>query len=428
MGFKCGIVGLPNVGKSTLFNALTQTAAAEAANYPFCTIEPNVGDVGVPDPRLDRLREVAGSAQKIPTRLTFVDIAGLVRGASKGEGLGNQFLAHIREVDAVAYVLRCFEDADVAHVEGRVDPVSDADTVETELMIADMESLERRREPLAKKATSGDKEAKAQIALQLALIDKALALVSAGQPARLAELTPEEERPFRQLQLLTAKPVVYVCNVDEAGIAGNAFSARVAERARAEGAGCVVICAKLEAELAALEPAEREQYLRELGLKEPGLNALIREGYRVLDLITFFTAGPKEARAWTVTAGSKAPKAAGAIHTDFEKGFIRAETIAFEDYVGLGGEQAAKAAGRMRLEGKEYVVRDGDVMLFRFANGASPHRHPGACPPGMSGTGGTQSTCQPARPLMILLAVIDRMTSASWRRPDPLSPLLRAEG
>jgi GTP-binding protein YchF len=364
MGFKCGIVGLPNVGKSTLFNALTQTAAAEAANYPFCTIEPNVGDVGVPDPRLDRLREVAGSAQKIPTRLTFVDIAGLVRGASRGEGLGNQFLAHIREVDAVAYVLRCFEDADVAHVEGRVDPVSDADTVETELMLADMESLERRREPLAKKATSGDKEAKAQVAF----IDKALALVSAGQPARMAELTPEEERPFRQLQLLTAKPVVYVCNVDEAGIGGNAYSARVAERALAEGAGCVVICARLEAELAALEPAEREEYLRELGLKEPGLNALIREGYRVLDLITFFTAGPKEARAWTVTAGAKAPKAAAAIHTDFEKGFIRAETIAFEDYVGLGGEQAAKAAGKMRLEGKEYVVRDGDVMLFRFAN------------------------------------------------------------
>ena len=261
MGFKCGIVGLPNVGKSTLFNALTQTAAAEAANYPFCTIEPNVGDVGVPDPRLDRLREVAGSAQKIPTRLTFVDIAGLVRGASKGEGLGNQFLAHIREVDAVAYVLRCFEDADVAHVEGRVDPISDADTVETELMIADMESLERRRDPLAKKATSGDKEAKTQVAL----IDKALALVSAGKPARLAELTPEEERPFRQLQLLTAKPVVYVCNVDEAGIGGNAFSAKVAERALAEGAGCVVICAKLEAELAALEPAERAEYLARAG-------------------------------------------------------------------------------------------------------------------------------------------------------------------
>jgi GTP-binding protein YchF len=364
MGFKCGIVGLPNVGKSTLFNALTQTAAAEAANYPFCTIEPNVGDVGVPDPRLTRLAEVAHSAQTVPTRLTFVDIAGLVRGASKGEGLGNQFLAHIREVDAVAYVLRCFEDPDVTHVEGRVDPISDAETVETELMIADLESLERRREPLAKKAISGDKEAKAAVAL----IDKALALVGAGKPARVAELSPEEERPWRLLQLLTAKPVVYVCNVDEGSIGGNALSAAVAARAEAEGAGCVVICAKLEAELAALEPAERAEYLRELGLAEPGLNALIREGYRVLDLITFFTAGPKEARAWTVTAGAKAPRAAGAIHTDFEKGFIRAETIAYEDYVALGGEAGAKAAGKMRLEGKEYVVRDGDVMLFRFAN------------------------------------------------------------
>ncbi len=359
MGFKCGIVGLPNVGKSTLFNALTQTAAADAANYPFCTIEPNVGDVGVPDPRLARLAELAHSAQVVPTRLTFVDIAGLVRGASRGEGLGNQFLAHIREVDAVAYVLRCFEDEDVAHVEGRIDPVSDAETVETELMLADLESLERRREPLAKKATSGDKEAKAQMALQLALIDKALELVGAGKPARLAKLTPEEERPWRMLQLLTAKPVVYVCNVDEASTGGNAHSRMVEERARAEGAGCVVICAKLEAELAALEPAERAEYLRELGLKEPGLNALIREGYRVLDLITFFTAGPKEARAWTVTSGAKAPKAAGTIHTDFEKGFIRAETIAYEDYVALGGEAGAKAAGRMRLEGKDYVVRDG---------------------------------------------------------------------
>ena len=364
MGFKCGIVGLPNVGKSTLFNALTQTAAAEAANYPFCTIEPNVGDVGVPDERLAKLAEIAGSAQKVPTRLTFVDIAGLVRGASKGEGLGNQFLAHIREVDAVAYVLRCFEDEDVAHVEGRIDPISDAEVVETELMIADMESLEKRREPLAKKATSGDKEAKTQVAL----IDKALELVAAGKPARLARLSPEEERPFRLLQLLTAKPVVYVCNVDEASIGGNDLTRRVEERARAEGAGCVMICAKLEAELAALEPAERAEYLSELGLQEPGLNALIREGYRVLDLITFFTAGPKEARAWTVTAGSKAPKAAGAIHTDFEKGFIRAETIAYNDYVALGGEAGAKAAGKMRLEGKDYVVRDGDVMLFRFAN------------------------------------------------------------
>jgi ribosome-binding ATPase len=364
MGFKCGIVGLPNVGKSTLFNALTQTAAAEAANYPFCTIEPNVGDVGVPDPRLDKLRDIAGSAAKIPTRLTFVDIAGLVRGASKGEGLGNQFLGHIREVDAVAYVLRCFEDPDVTHVEGRIDPVSDAETVETELMIADMESLERRREPLGKKATSGDKEAKAQVAL----IDKALELVRAGKPARMAKLTPEEERPYRQLQLLTAKPVVYVCNVDEASAAGNELSRKVEERAKAEGAGCVVICAKIEAELAALDPEERTEYLQQLGLKEPGLNALIREGYRVLHLITFFTVGPKEARAWTVTAGSKAPKAAGAIHTDFEKGFIRAETIAFDDFVAQGGELPAKQAGKMRLEGKEYVVKDGDVMLFRFAN------------------------------------------------------------
>jgi GTP-binding protein YchF len=364
MGFKCGIVGLPNVGKSTLFNALTQTAAAEAANYPFCTIEPNVGDVGVPDPRLDKLRDIAGSAAKIPTRLTFVDIAGLVRGASKGEGLGNQFLGHIREVDAVAYVLRCFEDPDVTHVEGRIDPISDADTVETELMIADMESLERRRDPLEKKAKSGDKDAKAQVAL----IDKALELVSAGKPARLARLTLEEERPYRQLQLLTAKPVVYVCNVDEASVGGNELSRKVEERARAEGAGCVVICAKIEAELAALEPEERTEYLQQLGLKEPGLNALIREGYRVLNLITFFTVGPKEARAWTVTSGSKAPKAAGAIHTDFEKGFIRAETIAFDDFVVLGGELPAKQAGKMRLEGKEYVVKDGDVMLFRFAN------------------------------------------------------------
>ena len=362
MGFRCGIVGLPNVGKSTLFNALTQTAAAEAANYPFCTIEPNIGDVGVPDPRLDRLAEVAKSAAAVPTRLTFVDIAGLVRGASKGEGLGNQFLAHIREVDAVAYVLRCFEDEDVAHVEGRVDPISDAETVETELMIADMESLERRREPLAKKATSGDKEAKAQVAL----IDKALELVNAGKPARLAKLTPEEERPYRLLQLLTAKPVVYVCNVDEASIGGNALSAAVAERARAEGAGCVVICAKLEAELAALEPAERAEYLAQLGLQEPGLNGLIREGYRVLDLITFFTAGPKEARAWTVRQGATAPQAAGVIHTDFEKGFIKAEIVSYEDLVDAGSMLKAKEAGKVRMEGKDYVMQDGDVVEFRF--------------------------------------------------------------
>jgi len=363
MGFKCGIVGLPNVGKSTLFNALTQTAAAEAANYPFCTIEPNVGDVGVPDPRLDRLADVAKSAAAVPTRLTFVDIAGLVRGASKGEGLGNQFLAHIREVDAVAYVLRCFEDADVTHVEGRVDPIADAETVETELMLADLDSLERRREPLAKRAQVGDKEAKAQ----LVLIDRALELLRAGKPARLARIGAEEDRLWRQMQLLTAKPVLYVCNVEEAAIAGNALTRKVQERAAAEGAGCVVISAKIEAELAGLEPEERAYYLEHLGLKEPGLNALIREGYRILDLITFFTAGPKQARAWTVTAGAKAPKAAGAIHTDFEKGFIRAETIAYADYVGLGGEIPAKQAGKMRLEGKDYVVQDGDVMLFRFA-------------------------------------------------------------
>ena len=365
MGFKCGIVGLPNVGKSTLFNALTQTAAAEAANYPFCTIEPNVGEVGVPDPRLDRLAEIAKSAKELPTRLTFVDIAGLVRGASKGEGLGNQVLAHIREVDAVIYVLRCFEDSDITHVEGRIAPLADADVVETELMLADLESLEKRRLPLEKKAKSGDKDAKAQ----LGLIDKALELLREGKPARQASLTPEEEPLYRQLQLLTAKPVLYVCNVDEASAAtGNAYSREVEERAAAEGAGCVVISAKIESELAGLPPGDREAYLAELGLSEPGLNKLIREGYRLLGLITFFTVGPKEARAWTVEAGTKAPKAAGAIHTDFEKGFIRAETIAYEDYVALGGEAGAREAGKMRLEGKEYVVKDGDVLHFRFAN------------------------------------------------------------
>jgi len=364
MGFKCGIVGLPNVGKSTLFNALTQTAAAEAANYPFCTIEPNVGDVGVPDERLDKLAAIAKSAATLPTRLTFVDIAGLVRGASTGEGLGNQFLAHIREVDAVAYVLRCFDDPDVTHVEGRVDPLADAETVETELMLADLDSLERRREPLLKRAQVGDKEAKAQ----LVLIDKALVLLREGKPARLARLTPEEERPYQLLQLLTSKPVLYVCNVDEVSIAGNGYAAKVGERAKVEGAGCVVISAKIEAELAGLAPEERADYLQHLGLAEPGLNTLIREGYRILDLITFFTVGPKEARAWTVPAGTKAPRAAGAIHTDFEKGFIRSETITYDDFVALGGELPAKEAGRMRLEGKEYVVKDGDVMHFRFAN------------------------------------------------------------
>jgi GTP-binding protein YchF len=365
MGFKCGIVGLPNVGKSTLFNALTQTAAAEAANYPFCTIEPNVGDVGVPDPRLDKLAEIGKSARTIPTRLTFVDIAGLVRGASKGEGLGNQFLGHIREVDAVAYVLRCFEDDDVTHVEGRIAPVSDAETVETELMLADMESLEKRRTPLEKKAKSGEKDAKAQ----LVLTDKALELLREGKPARMASVSAEERSTFDALQLLTAKPVLYVCNVEEASAAtGNAHSAQVAERAKAEGAGCVVISAKIEAELAGLSPDERDAYLAELGLAEPGLNKLIREGYKLLDLVTYFTVGPKEARAWTVTRGTRAPQAAGVIHSDFEKGFIRAETISYGDFAGLGGELAAKEAGKMRLEGKEYVVADGDVMHFRVAN------------------------------------------------------------
>ena len=365
MGFKMGIVGLPNVGKSTLFNALTQTAAAEAANYPFCTIEPNVGEVGVPDERLDQLSKIAGSKQIIPTRLTFVDIAGLVRGASKGEGLGNQFLSHIREVDSVAYVLRCFEDDDITHVEGRIDPLSDAETVETELMLADLESCEKRLVSLEKRAKGGDKEAKAQAAL----IEKALALLREGKPARMAEIANEDEAAWRMLQLLTAKPVLYVCNVDEGSAKdGNSYSAKVFERARAEGAEAVVISAKIESELAGLDAEERTAFLADLGLDEPGLNRLIRAGYKLLGLVTYFTVGPKEARAWTITTGTKAPAAAGVIHTDFEKGFIRAETIAYNDYVSLNGEVGAKEAGKMRLEGKEYVVQDGDVMHFRFAN------------------------------------------------------------
>ncbi len=364
MGFKLGIVGLPNVGKSTLFNALTQTAAAEAANYPFCTIEPNVGEVGVPDPRLDKLAEIGKSAKTIPTRLSFVDIAGLVAGASKGEGLGNQFLGHIREVDAIAYVLRCFVDDDVTHVASRIDPVSDAEIVETELMLADLDSLERRKSPLEKRAKSGDKDAKAQVAL----MDKALVLLREGKPARFVELTAEEQPMFRLLQLLTAKPVLYVCNVDETSAAsGNELSRQVEARARAEGVGCVVISAKIEAELAGLADDERTAYLKELGLDEPGLNRVIRAGYALLDLITYFTVGPKEARAWTVTRGTKAPQAAAVIHTDFEKGFIRAETIAYADYVACNGESGAREAGKMRLEGKEYVVKDGDVLHFRFA-------------------------------------------------------------
>jgi GTP-binding protein YchF len=364
MGFKCGIVGLPNVGKSTLFNALTASAAAQAANYPFCTIEPNVGDVPVPDPRLDRLAAIAKSAQVVPTRLTFVDIAGLVRGASKGEGLGNQFLAHIREVDAIAYVLRCFEDSDVVHVEGRVDPIADAETIETELMLADLDSLERRVPMLEKKIRGQDKEAKQT----LALLERALVLLRDGKPARLAAVSDDEQSAFKSLGLLTTKPVLYVCNVDEASAAtGNIHSERVEALAKAEGAGCIVISAKIEAELAELPPEERKAYLAELGLSEPGLNRLIREGYRLLGLITYFTAGPKEARAWTVPHGTRAPQAAGVIHTDFEKGFIRAETIAYDDYVALSGEAGARDAGKLRLEGKDYVVKDGDVLHFRFA-------------------------------------------------------------
>jgi ribosome-binding ATPase len=363
MGFKCGIVGLPNVGKSTLFNALTQTAAAQAANYPFCTIEPNVGDVAVPDARLETLADIAHSAQIVPTRITFVDIAGLVRGASKGEGLGNQFLANIREVDAIVHVLRCFEDDDITHVEGRIEPVGDAETVETELMLADLESLEKRVVPIEKKAKSGEKEAKEQHALMM----KALVLLREGKPARLAELTPEEREPFRQLALLTQKPVLYVCNVDEGAAAtGNKFSKAVEEMAKRQGAGAVTISARIEEEVAQLPAGEREEFLGSLGLEEPGLNRLIRAGYDLLGLITFFTVGPKEARAWTVTKGARAPQGAGVIHTDFEHGFIRAETIAYGDYVAGKGEAGARDAGKFRLEGKDYVVQDGDVMHFRF--------------------------------------------------------------
>jgi len=364
VGFKMGIVGLPNVGKSTLFNALTQTAAAQAANYPFCTIEPNVGEVAVPDPRLEALAEIAGSAQIIPTRLTFVDIAGLVRGASKGEGLGNQFLANIREVDAVAHVVRCFEDSDVTHVEGKIDPIADIETIETELMLADLDSLEKRVVALEKKAKGNDKEAKES----LGLVNRSLALLRDGKPARLVERKPEEEKAFWMLGLLTSKPVLYVCNVDEASAdKDNAYSEKVFSRAAEEGAKAVVVSAKIESEIAVLPPEEQEDYLEAVGLSEPGLNRVIRAGYDLLGLITYFTAGPKEARAWTVTHGTRAPQAAGVIHTDFEKGFIRAETIAYPDYVTLKGEAGARDAGRLRLEGKDYVVQDGDVLHFRFA-------------------------------------------------------------
>jgi len=364
MGFKCGIVGLPNVGKSTLFNALTETAAAQAANYPFCTIEPNVGEVAVPDPRLSKLAAIAGSQQIIPTRLTFVDIAGLVRGASKGEGLGNQFLANIREVDAIAHVVRCFEDSDVTHVEGKIDPIADIETIETELMLADLESLEKRVDALEKKARGNDKDAKET----LDLVQRTLKPLREGKPARIVERKPEEEKAFGMLGLMTAKPVVYVCNVEEAAAAtGNEFSKRVEARAKEEGAVSVVISAKIESEIAVLPPEERAEYIEAVGLTEPGLDRLIRAGYELLDLVTYFTVGPKEARAWTITRGTKAPQAAGVIHTDFERGFIRAETIAFDDYIALSGEAGARDAGKLRLEGKDYVVADGDVMHFRFA-------------------------------------------------------------
>jgi GTP-binding protein YchF len=364
MGFRCGIVGLPNVGKSTLFNALTQTAAAQAANYPFCTIEPNVGRVAVPDPRLHEIAAIAKSAQVIETQLEFVDIAGLVRGASTGEGLGNQFLGNIREVDAIVHVLRCFEGGDVTHVEGRVDPVADAETVETELMLADLESLEKRVPNLVKKAQQGDKESK----IQARVLGEALELLRDSRPARLTEARDHEEKlALDRAQLLTAKPVLYVCNVDEGDAAsGNAHSVRVFEKAKAEGAKAVIISAAIEAEIATMPAEDRAEFLADLGLVETGLSQIIRAGYDLLHLITFFTAGPKEARAWTVEKGAKAPEAAGAIHTDFERGFIRAETIAFDDFLACGGEAGAKEAGRMRSEGKDYVVQDGDVLLFRF--------------------------------------------------------------
>ena len=364
MGFRCGIVGLPNVGKSTLFNALTETQAAQAANYPFCTIEPNVGNVGVPDPRLDELARIAGSQKIIPTQLGFVDIAGLVRGASKGEGLGNQFLGNIREVDAIVHVLRCFENDDIQHVDNKVDPVSDADTVETELMLADLESLEKRVPAAQKKAAQGDKESK----LIASVLGQALDLLREGKPARLTKpRDEEEERVFKQAQLLTAKPVLYVCNVDEESAAdGNAFSARVFEKAKAEGANAVIVSAAIESELVGMDPEERTVFLEEMGLHETGLARVIRSGYELLHLITFFTVGPKEARAWTTHQGAKAPEAAGEIHSDMQRGFIRAETIAYDDFVSLGGESAARDAGKLRQEGKEYVIRDGDVLHFKF--------------------------------------------------------------
>ncbi|WP_407494862.1 redox-regulated ATPase YchF [Pseudooceanicola sp. MF1-13] len=363
MGFKMGIVGLPNVGKSTLFNALTKTAAAQAANFPFCTIEPNVGEVAVPDARLDKLAAIAGSKEIIPTRMTFVDIAGLVKGASKGEGLGNQFLANIREVDAIAHVLRCFEDGDVTHVEGRVDPVSDAETIEMELMLADLESIEKRRANLVRKLKGNDKEALQQDRL-LAAAQEAL---EAGKPARVVEVDAEDAKAWKMLQLLSTKPVLYVCNVaEDESASGNAHSTAVAEMAAAQGNSHVIISAKIEEEISQLDADEAEMFLDEMGLEEPGLDRLIRAGYELLHLETYFTVGPKEARAWTIRHGTAAPQAAGVIHGDFEKGFIRAETVAYDDFITHNGEAGARDAGKLRAEGKAYVVKDGDVLHFLF--------------------------------------------------------------
>ena len=363
MGFKTGIVGLPNVGKSTLFNALTKTAAAQAANFPFCTIEPNVGEVSVPDARLDKLAEIAGSAKIIPTRMTFVDIAGLVKGASQGEGLGNQFLANIRECDAIAHVLRCFEDDDITHVSGTIDPVEDAEVIETELMLADLESIEKRLSGLVRKIRGGDRDAKEQEDLLL----RAKQALEAGKPARSVRISEDEEKPWRMLQLLTAKKILYVCNVDEESAAtGNKFSEAVEKMAAEQGAGSVVISAAIEEEISQLDPEEAEMFLAEMGLEEPGLDRLIRAGYELLELKTYFTVGPKEARAWTIPNGTLAPAAAGVIHGDFERGFIRGETIAYEDFIACGGEQGAKEKGKMRAEGKTYEVQDGDVLHFLF--------------------------------------------------------------